>query len=277
VTDASRWTDLGRPPLSERSLRGALIRPGSFVTDLRVLAETGSTNDDLAVLARRGAPEGTVVVAEVQTAGRGRLDRRWISPPRAGLSFSVLLRPSPPIARRTWIPLLTGLAVWQAVARLGAVPTSLKWPNDLLLGDDLGKAGGILAQAEGDAVVVGIGINVTTRQAELPDGGTSLAAEGAECTDRDPVLRAVLRTLGTLYREWSAAGGDPGTIKPAYERACDTIGRRVRVQMPGGGTLIGTATGLDDAGRLVVRTPEGDRFVSAGDVTRLRSVTNTGP
>jgi BirA family biotin operon repressor/biotin-[acetyl-CoA-carboxylase] ligase len=277
VTDASRWTDLGRPPLSERSLRGALIRPGSFVTDLRVLAETGSTNDDLAVLARQQAPEGTVVVAEVQTAGRGRLDRRWISPPRAGLSFSVLLRPGTPVARRTWIPLLTGLAVREAVARLGAVPTSLKWPNDLLLGDDLAKAGGILAQAEGDAVVVGIGINVTTRRAELPAGGTSLAIEAAGCTDRDPVLRAVLRSLGALYRDWSAAGGDPAGIKPAYERACDTIGRQVGVQLPDGGTLTGTATGLDDSGRLVVRTPEGDRPVSAGDVTRLRSVTNSGP
>jgi BirA family biotin operon repressor/biotin-[acetyl-CoA-carboxylase] ligase len=273
VTDASRWTDLGRPPLSERSLRGALIRPGSFVTDLRVLAETGSTNDDLAVLARQRAPEGTVVVAEAQTAGRGRLDRRWISPPRAGLTFSVLLRPSTPIPRRTWIPLLTGLAVREAVARLGAVQTSLKWPNDLLLGDDRAKAGGILAQAEGDAVVVGIGINVTTRRAELPAGGTSLAVEAAECTDRDPVLRAVLRGLGTVYRAWSAAGGDPAGIKSAYERVCDTIGRQVRVQLPDGGTLIGTATGLDDSGRLVVRTAEGDRPVSAGDVTRIRPVT----
>jgi BirA family biotin operon repressor/biotin-[acetyl-CoA-carboxylase] ligase len=276
VTDASRWTDLGRPPLSERSLRDALIRPGSFVTDLRVLAETGSTNDDVAVLARQRAPEGTVVVAEAQTAGRGRLDRSWSSPPRAGLSFSVLLRPSPPAPRRTWIPLLAGLAVRQAVARLGAVRTSLKWPNDLLLGDDLAKAGGILAQAEGDAVVVGIGINVTSRRAELPAGGTSLAAEAAECTDRDPVLRAVLRSLGTLYRGWSAAGGDPASIKPAYERACDTIGRQVRVQLPDGGALIGTATGLDDSGRLVVRTPEGDRPVSAGDVTRIRPVTTAG-
>jgi BirA family biotin operon repressor/biotin-[acetyl-CoA-carboxylase] ligase len=159
------------------------------------------------------------------------------------------------------------------VARLGAVATSLKWPNDLLLGDDLAKAGGILAQAEGDAVVVGIGINVTTKRAELPAGGTSLAIEAAECTDRDPVLRAVLRSLGTVYRAWSAAGGDPGSIKPAYERVCDTIGRQVRVQLPDGGTLTGTATGLDDSGRLVVRTAEGDRPVSAGDVTRIRPVT----
>jgi BirA family transcriptional regulator, biotin operon repressor / biotin---[acetyl-CoA-carboxylase] ligase len=265
------WAELDRPPLSERALRVALIRPGSFVTDLRVVAETGSTNDDVAALARAGAPEGTVLVAEAQTGGRGRLDRSWTSPPRAGLLFSVLLRPGVPIARRTWIPLLTGLAVQRAVARLGAVDTRLKWPNDLLLGDDLAKAGGILAQAEGDAVVVGIGLNVATKRAELPAGGTSLAAEAAECTDRDPILRAVLRTLGDLYRVWQH-DGQP--VRQAYEQVCDTVGREVRVQLPGGRTLTGTATGLDDSGRLVVRTDNGDIPVSAGDVTRVRPVTS---
>ncbi|HEY6748973.1 MAG TPA: biotin--[acetyl-CoA-carboxylase] ligase [Mycobacteriales bacterium] len=267
----SRWADLDRPPLSERALRTALVRPGSFVTDLRVVAETGSTNDDVAALARAGAPEGTVLVAEAQTTGRGRLDRTWTSPPRAGLTFSVLLRPATvPLPRRTWLPLLAGLAVHRAVSRLGQVETRLKWPNDLLLGDDLGKAGGILAQSGGDAVVVGIGLNVTTQRSELPPGATSLAAEAAECTDRDPVLRAVLRGLGDLYRGWD---GNPARIRADYEAACDTIGREVRVQLPDGTALTGTATGLDDSGRLVVRTAAGDRAVSAGDVTRVRPVT----
>jgi len=266
----SPWADLDRPPLSGRALRTALVRPGGFVTDLRVVAETGSTNDDVAALARAGAPEGTVLVAEAQTAGRGRLDRTWTSPPRAGLTFSVLLRPTVPVHRRTWIPLLTGLAVHRAVARLGAVETRLKWPNDLLLGDDLAKAGGILAQSDGDAVIVGIGINVTTTRAELPPGATSLAAEAAECTDRDPLLRAILRSLGDVYRAWP---GDPSRLRPEYQDACDTVGREVRVQLPDGTALTGTATGLDDAGRLVVRTPDGDRPVSAGDVTRVRPVT----
>jgi BirA family transcriptional regulator, biotin operon repressor / biotin---[acetyl-CoA-carboxylase] ligase len=266
----SPWADLDRPPLSERALRTALIRPGGFVTDLRVVAETGSTNDDVAALARAGAPEGTVLIAEAQTTGRGRLMRTWSSPPRAGLTFSVLLRPTVPMARRTWIPLLTGLAVHEAVARLGAVDTRLKWPNDLLLGDGLAKAGGILAQADGDAVVVGIGVNVSTQRAELPPGATSLAVEAAECTDRDPLLRAILRSLGDLYRAWP---GDPSRLRPQYEAACDTIGRDVRVQLPDGTALTGTATGLDDTGRLIVRTAEGDRPVSAGDVTRVRPVT----
>jgi BirA family transcriptional regulator, biotin operon repressor / biotin---[acetyl-CoA-carboxylase] ligase len=265
--EASRWADLDRPPLSERALRAALVRPGSFVTDLRVVPETGSTNDDVAALARAGAPEGTVLVAEAQSTGRGRLDRSWTSPPRSGLTFSVLLRPAGPVADRTWLPLLTGLALQRAVARLAAVDTRLKWPNDLLLGDDLAKAAGILAQTEGGAVVVGIGLNVTTRRHELPPGATSLALEAAECTDRDPLLRAILRSLGEVYGGWR------GGRVPGYDAACDTIGREVRVRLPGGSTLTGAATGLDDAGRLIVRTGEGDRPVSAGDVARVRPVT----
>jgi BirA family transcriptional regulator, biotin operon repressor / biotin---[acetyl-CoA-carboxylase] ligase len=269
VPVSSPWSDLDRPPLSERALRAALVRPGSWVTALHVVARTGSTNDDLAEAAARGAPEGTVLVAEAQTAGRGRLGRTWTSPPRAGLLFSVLLRPTAPVHRRTWLPLLAGLAVQQAVARLGVVEARLKWPNDLLLGDDLGKAGGILAQAAGDAVVVGIGLNVSTRRAELPEGGASLATEAAECTDRDPLLRAVLRTFADRYAEWNA---DPDRLRPAYEAVCDTIGRPVRVQLPDGTALVGTATGLDGSGRLVVRTGAGDVPVSAGDVTRVRPV-----
>src|SRR5215212_7448139 len=272
----AQWTDTARPPLSARALGAALVRAGSFVTDLRVVPVTGSTNDDVADLARAGAPEGLVLVAEEQTGGRGRLDRGWRSPARAGLTFSVLLRPPPavPVHRRTWLPLLAGLAVQEAVQRLGEVPVRLKWPNDVLLGDGrdrpAGKAAGILVQADGDAVVVGIGLNVSTRLGELPPGGTSLAVEAAQCTDRDPLLRAILRRLGTLYAGWCATGGDPAGPRAAYEAVCDTVGRPVRVLLPDGTTLGGTATGLDSDGRLVLSTPDGARAVSAGDVTHVR-------
>lgn len=278
MTSAARpqWTDTGRPPLSARALTAALVRDGSLVTDLRVVPVTGSTNADVAELARAGAPEGLVLVAEEQTGGKGRLDRGWRSPPRAGLTFSVLLRPPPsvPLHRRTWLPLLAGLAVQEAVQRLGEVPVRLKWPNDALLGDGRdgapGKAAGILVQADGGAVVVGIGLNVSTRPAELPPGGTSLAVEAAQCTDRDPLLRAILRRFGTLYAGWCATGGDPAAPRAAYEAVCDTLGRRVRVLLPDGTTLSGTATGLDSDGRLVLSTPDGARAVSAGDVTHVR-------
>jgi BirA family transcriptional regulator, biotin operon repressor / biotin---[acetyl-CoA-carboxylase] ligase len=272
VTSVEQRTDAARPPLPARALAAALVRDGSLVTDLRVVPRTGSTNDDVAELARAGAPEGLVVVAEEQTGGRGRLDRGWRSPPRAGLTFSVLLRPPAgvPAHRRVWLPLLAGLAVQRAVEPLAAVPVRLKWPNDVLLGTERGKVAGILMQADGGAVVVGIGLNVTTDRGELPPGGTSLAVEGAGCTDRGLLLRAILRRLGNLYAAWCAAGGDPEPVRGAYEAVCDTLGRPVRVLLPDGAALTGTATGLDTGGRLVLATPAGPLAVAAGDVTHVR-------
>src|SRR5262245_32869680 len=113
----------GRPGLVASALADALVRDGGLWREIRVVAETGSTNEDVAVAARAGAPEGLVVVAEAQTAGRGRFERRWVSPPRAGLTFSALLRPGPavPPQRWSWLPLLAGLALHRAVTRLAGV------------------------------------------------------------------------------------------------------------------------------------------------------------
>jgi BirA family biotin operon repressor/biotin-[acetyl-CoA-carboxylase] ligase len=274
---ASPWSDLDRPPLSGRALRAALVRDGGPWREVRVVAETGSTNDDLAAAARDGAVDGSVLVAEAQTAGRGRLDRGWVSPPRAGLTFSVLLRPGPavPPARWSWLPLLAGLAVQRAVGRLAEVEAWLKWPNDLLLGPDRRKAAGLLVQVVGDAAVLGVGLNVTTRTAELPRAdATSLLLEDAACTDRDPLLRAILRQLATDYQLWRRAGGDPAAsgLLAGYLAGCDTVGRTVRAALPDGSTVEGVATGLDDIGRLRLRTGTGDRVLSAGDVTHLRPV-----
>lgn len=239
------------------------------------MAETGSTNDDLAAAARDGAVDGSALVAEAQTAGRGRLDRAWVSPPRAGLTFSVLLRPGPavPAARWSWLPLLAGLALHRALTRLAEVEAWLKWPNDLLVGADRRKVAGLLVQVTGDAAVIGVGLNVTTTRAELPrPDATSLALEGAATTDRDPLLRAILRTLGADYQAWRAAAGDPvgSGLAAGYAAACDTIGRPVRVALPAGSTIEGVATGLDEAGRLVLRTAGGEQVVSAADITHLR-------
>ena len=132
-----------------------------------MVARTGSTNADLVAGARDGAPEGAVLVAEEQTAGRGRMGRSWLSPPRAALTFSVLLRPTDvPAARRGWLPLLAGVAVATAIRQVSALDAALKWPNDVLLRS--GKLAGILAEQSGDAVVVGIGVNVSTARHELP-------------------------------------------------------------------------------------------------------------
>jgi BirA family biotin operon repressor/biotin-[acetyl-CoA-carboxylase] ligase len=270
----SPWSNLERPPLSGRALSAALVREGGLWREVRVVTETGSTNEDLAAAARDGAVDGSVLVAEVQTAGRGRLDRGWVSPPRAGLTFSVLLRPGAgvPAMRWSWLPLLAGLSVQRAVGRLSEVETWLKWPNDVLVGQRRRKVGGLLAQVVGDAAVIGVGLNVSTTSAELPrPDATSLAIEEAACADRDPLLRAILRGLATDYQAWRSAAGDPVTsgLAAGYAAACDTIGRPVRAELPVGGAVEGVATGLDETGRLVLRTATGEQVLSAADVIHL--------
>jgi BirA family transcriptional regulator, biotin operon repressor / biotin---[acetyl-CoA-carboxylase] ligase len=271
------YSDLDRPPLRVESLRGALIRPGSFWTALDVVERTGSTNADVVSSAKAGAAEGLVRVAELQDTGRGRLDRGWVSPRSAGLTFSVLLRPGPvPVQRWGWLPLLAGVALTRAVTRLGEVEAGLKWPNDLLLGPERKKAAGLLAEvANGGALVLGIGLNVTTRADELPrPDATSLRLERAACTDRDPLLRAILRELADDYMVWRDHDGDPEAsgLRHAYTESCDTLGRRVRVELPGSKALVGEAVDVDTDGRLVVDPDSGGEPVpvAAGDVVHAR-------
>ncbi|MFF1659542.1 biotin--[acetyl-CoA-carboxylase] ligase [Streptomyces sp. NPDC058255] len=275
----NRWSDLDRPPLNAASLRRALVREDGLWRAVEVVQRTGSTNSDLVALAtEQKADEGTVLVAEEQDAGRGRLDRQWTAPARSGLFFSVLLKPTQvPVERWGWLPLLTGVAVATGLSRAAGVDTALKWPNDLLVtvGGEERKAGGILAERAGpDAVVVGIGINVTLREDELPvPGAGSLALAGARTTDRDTVLRAVLRSLEQWYERWRAAGGDPvaSGLQDTYAAGCATLGRVVRAELPGGRSLTGEAVALDGDGRLVIATEEGvQEPVGAGDVVHVR-------
>jgi len=276
-----------RVPLSAAALSAALTGPGRLWRDLTVRAETGSTNSDLLAAARAGAPEGTVLAAEVQTAGRGRLDRRWICPPRAALSFSVLLRPDGvPAVARGWIPLLAGVAVAAGLRAQAGLDARLKWPNDVLVGG--AKIAGILAEQAGDAIVLGTGINVTSRRSELPvPHATSVVLAGA-VPDRQQLLVAVLGELETWYRRWVAAvaagppvvagtvlagtvpGGDPAGLRAEYLRLSATVGQQVRVSMPGGKLVSGRAGDVDATGRLVVGTASGPVPVSAGDVVHVR-------
>ncbi|MEV6487358.1 biotin--[acetyl-CoA-carboxylase] ligase [Actinoplanes sp. NPDC051633] len=273
---ASPYRDLDRPPLSSRGLERALIVPGGLWRRLDLRTATGSTNADAARAAGAGEPEGLIVVAEQQTAGRGRRDRQWVSPPRAGLTVSVLLRPADvPTGRWGWLPLLAGVALREAVHRITELDATLKWPNDLLIHDE--KCAGILAEVTGDAVVVGIGLNVTTRVDELPPvtglPATSLQIAGAKSTDREPLLKSLLRGVAQWYAGWRDAGGDAEMcgLLGAYRRGSSTIGREVRVELPGGADLSGTATDVDADGQLVIRSADGDvHRVSAGDVRHVR-------
>jgi len=273
---ASPYARLDRPPLSAANLRQALVRPGALWTAIDVKERTGSTNADVAAEARAGTAEGLVVVAEQQTAGRGRLDRQWESPPRAGIALSVLLRPTGvPVTRLGWLPLLAGVALVETVRRQAELDAVLKWPNDLLVDDR--KCAGILAEAVPEptpAVVLGIGLNVTLSADELPrPDATSLVLAGAAHTDRDPLVRALLRELADWYRRWSDVGGDPerSGLRDGYRLYCGTLGRQVEVALPGGGTLSGTASDVDSEGRLVVTAADGSlTAVAAGDIVHVR-------
>ncbi|MFE7967193.1 biotin--[acetyl-CoA-carboxylase] ligase [Streptomyces cellulosae] len=281
----SRWSDLERPPLNAAALRRALVREGGLWRELDVVQRTGSTNSDLVARAvgsagAGGLGEGVVLVAEEQSAARGRLDRKWVAPARSGLFFSVLLRPGDavPMERWGWLPLLTGVAVATGLARAGGVDTALKWPNDVLVtvGGEERKAGGILAEASGDGgVVVGVGVNVSLRADELPvPTAGSLALAGAVSTDRDPLLRAVLRGLEDWYGRWRAVEGDAGAcgLQEAYAAGCATLGRRVRAELPGDRALVGEAVAVDGDGRLVLATEAGvQEPVGAGDIVHLRA------
>jgi BirA family transcriptional regulator, biotin operon repressor / biotin---[acetyl-CoA-carboxylase] ligase len=273
-----------RAPLREEALAGQVLASSRVFTSLRVLARTGSTNADLLAAARAGAPAGAVLIAEEQTAGRGRLDRSWYSQPGAALTFSVLLRPAEVLpARRGWLPLLTGVAMASALRAQAGVDVSLKWPNDVLVGagapgsapGSCGKLAGILAEQAGDAIVVGIGLNVTATEDELPSGqATSLWLQGAPGLDREAILIAALRDLEHWYLRWcgTAPPGDAAAsgLRAEYVRYCATVGRDVRVELPGGSVLVGRARDVDDVGRLVVSAEDGAHAVSAGDVVHVR-------
>jgi len=269
VQRVSQWSDLERPPLSVARLRAVLLDDPLW-TALDLRASTASTNADVAAAAREGAPEGLVVIAEEQVAGRGRLGRTWAAPPRASILMSMLVRPQLPGSSLPLLPLLTGLAVVEATRGVGEVTTALKWPNDVLVGDR--KLGGILVERLDDAVVVGIGLNVSTRSDEraVPTA-TSLALEGGT-TDREPLLKELLRSFSRRYRAFVAADGAPQAVLPGYRAVCETIGSEVRVELPGGRVVTGRAVDVDDTGQLVVEEANGSTASwSAGDVTHLRS------
>jgi BirA family biotin operon repressor/biotin-[acetyl-CoA-carboxylase] ligase len=268
----------GRKALDAAAVRDAVLRPDGLWRAVEVTEVTGSTNADLLALAADGAPEGLVLAAEQQNAGRGRMGRAWVAPPRAALTFSLLLRPQAvPGARHGWLPLLAGLATAEAVRATAAVDARLKWPNDVLVG--AAKLGGILAEAAAGAVVVGIGLNVSTERDELPPPGpgalpaTSLRIVASPGPDRGVLLAAIMAVFERSYRSWTRAFGDPerSGLRADYTRLCSTIGQRVRVELPDGGPLTGLATGLAADGRLLVRTLAGaDLPVAAGDVVHLR-------
>jgi BirA family biotin operon repressor/biotin-[acetyl-CoA-carboxylase] ligase len=257
------------------------VVPGTRFADVRHLPEVGSTNDLVLAAARQGAPEGLVVAADHQTAGRGRLGRRWEAPPGANLLVSVLLRPALAWEELHWATAVVAMAAADAARQVAGVELVGKWPNDLLspTGE---KVAGVLAEAVGDpgasgpqAVVVGLGLNVAwpgpedRLPAELAGRVSSLARLGGPVPSRPVLLQALLEHLEEHLVRLAGPGG-PEAIRAGYLRWCATIGQRVRVQL-GQGTLEGRAETVESSGALVVLTAEGHReVVAAGDVQHLR-------
>jgi BirA family transcriptional regulator, biotin operon repressor / biotin---[acetyl-CoA-carboxylase] ligase len=268
-----------RAPLDAAALRDGLVGPGMPWRELDVVTETGSTNADLIARAEGGADiDGSVLLADYQNAGRGRHGRQWSAPPRAQIALSVGVgAASVPRSGWGWLPLATGVAVADALTAVCGVTgasVGLKWPNDVLV--DGGKLAGILAEvaAPASVIVVGLGLNVTLTADEAPDpAAISLLMLGSSATDRNALVRRILRELAARIDGWRSAGGADAALLADYQHYSLTLGSRVRATLPGDREVVGTARAVDETGRLCIDTSDtGEQMVaiSAGDITHLR-------
>jgi len=239
----------------------------------QAVASTGSTNSDL-VTSAASLPDFSVLVAGEQVSGRGRSGRSWEAPAGSSMIASVLLRPtSVSPTQFSWLPLIAGLSLANAVSSFSAVRASVKWPNDVLIADL--KIAGILSEALPDlsGVVIGTGLNVFQTQAQLPtETASSLALQGINVPNIDSILAEYLRHLKQNYLDFVACSGElSGTeLLLSIKNACGTIGRQVRAMLPGDKELIGEAVDIDDLGRIVIAHAGKHTPVSVGDIVHLR-------
>jgi BirA family biotin operon repressor/biotin-[acetyl-CoA-carboxylase] ligase len=265
------------------ALREQLVAPNGPYAAVDVVDTTGSTNADLLVSASDGAADRTVLIAEEQTAGRGRRSRTWVSPAGTGVYLSVLVRPTTvPPERLGSLGMVAGLALMHAARETAEVEATLKWPNDLLVGTDRTKAAGVLSEVApggaGAAAVVGVGLNVTAlpEGAEPGPGGLpagSFAEVGAKVTDRTAITASFLRAFNELEAAWRLADGDVARsgVLAGYREACGTIGQRVRAELPDGTSLDGVAVDVDEDGQLQLKLDDGTpKSISAADVVHLK-------
>ena len=240
----------------------------------RAVASTGSTNTDLIAQAA-DLPDFAVLTAGEQLSGRGRSGRHWEAPAGSSMMASVLLRPSSvPPTQLSWLPLIAGLSLANAVSSFGGSNRAMvKWPNDVLIGEQ--KIAGVLSEALPDVsgVVIGTGLNVNQTREQLPvESATSLALVGISVPSLDAILAEYLRQLRKNYDEYIACGGElAGTeLLQSIKNACTTIGRKVRAIMPGDKELVGEAIDIDDLGRIVIAHDGKHTPVSVGDIVHLR-------
>ena len=253
-------TDTPRPALDSSQIEEKISR----YWRVSVVEVTGSTQDDLAqLISQSKARTGEVITTNYQSAGRGRLDRKFDAPASSALMFSFYLEPHRDKSDWSFLPLLTGLAAIFTMSSLDpAVSTSLKWPNDLLVAD--GKVGGIIAQATQSGVIIGVGINVAMSDAELPvSHATSLQINGFKELNRNTILSTLLNQIEELFKRWE----DGEDIRHLYLERCITIGSHIRAELPGSATKTGVAVGITPAGELILE--DGAR-ITVGDIVHLR-------
>lgn len=266
-----------REPLESQSVKAALTKPPNPWLEVDVLASLDSTNGE----ALRAPRAWRVVLADHQSAGRGRLSRQWQAPACASIAVSCLVPlPVDRVADASWLPLLSGMAMRRALGDVADVAGRLKWPNDVLVQEQPDdpeapwlKISGVLCEMVrgGGLVVIGAGANIDQTRAELPvETATSLALCGAGNVRREDVIVRYLSVLADLLRAWSEGGGALDAVRAAYRASCLTIGLDVDVHQPDGRVTRGAATGVDDAGRLVVRAGGLSTAHAAGDVVHVR-------
>jgi BirA family biotin operon repressor/biotin-[acetyl-CoA-carboxylase] ligase len=243
-------------------------------SDIRWVARTGSTNTDL-VTEAASLPDFSVLITDEQVSGRGRSGRSWEAPAGSSMMASVLLRPSSVAPTQfSWLPLIAGLSLANAVSSFGGTKRAMvKWPNDVLIGDL--KVAGVLSEALSDlsGVVIGTGLNVFQSREQLPvETASSLSQEGIAVPSIDAVFAEYLKHLRRNYEDFISCHGElAGTeLLQAIKNSCSTIGRAVRVFLPGEKELLGEAIDIDDLGRIVVAHDGKHTAVSVGDIVHLR-------
>ena len=250
-----------------------MLGEGRLWSSLDLVESVGSSNTVLAERVREGtAGAGTVLVVEEQTAGRGRRDRGWVAPRYSSAMLSLVVEPTTDSAAGGWLPLISALAVTDALASTAFVEATIKWPNDVVVGES--KIGGILSEvvqtANGSAVVVGMGVTVDQGAGELPSAdATSVRLTGSE-VDRSTLVVSCLTAWERWYRAWEGESGSAGSVMAAYEQRSSTLGRAVRAHLPDGAEVAGMARRLDDHGHLVIDIEGDEQVVAAADVVHLR-------
>jgi len=267
--------DDSRRLLDAAAVRDAVLGSSPHWRRIDVVSETGSTNADLIARAAAGEDiDGAVLIAEHQTAGRGRQGRSWSDVVGAQITMSVGVDATAvPSEAWGWLPLATGIAIVDAIRDSTGIEAGLKWPNDVLAGP--GKLAGILAEvaAPQRAIVVGFGLNVTLRPEEIAVAeATSLAELGVAAPDRVRLIAALLTQLGERVASWRGTKRTDGTLIADYRSRCLTLGTPVRAILPDNREITGVAEDVDEQGRLAIRSDGETIMVSAGDVVHLRRI-----